>query len=178
MTNKSLCALAFALLFSIASCEKVNELINFKIKHETSFTIPGQNTGIGDLLSIPRAEIKTSSEQTFKNNNTRAELVEEVTLDELILSITAPENESFDFLNEISIYITAEGEQEVLLASKVKIPEDGSRTLVLETSQTNLKPYVVKENYTIRTVAKTDKVVDKAVDVKINMSFQVRAAIF
>lgn len=178
MTNKFLCALAFAFLFFIASCEKVNELINFKIKHETSFTIPGQNSGIGDLLSIPRTEIKTSSEQTFKNNNTRAELVEEVTLDELILSITAPENENFDFLNEISIFITAEGEQEILLASKVKIPEDGSRTISLETSQANLKPFLVKENYTIRTVAKTDKVVDNAVDVKINMSFQVKAAIF
>lgn len=162
----------------VAGCQKIKDITTFKMRHETEVTIPGQNTGIGDFLSLPRSEVQTSSQQTFENNNTRTDLVEEVSLDELVLSITAPASENFDFLNEISIYIKADGEEEALLASKTNIPEDGSRTLDLETTGINLKPYLVKENYTIRTEAKTDKVLDHDVDMKINLTFLVRAKVF
>lgn len=162
----------------IGGCQKIKDITTFKIRHETEVTIPGQNTGIGELLSLPRAEIQTSSEQKFENNNTRANLVEEVVLNELVLTITAPENENFDFLNEINIYMKADGEEGALIASKSNIPEDGSRSLELETTGINLRPYIIKETYTIRTEAKTDQVLDHDVDMKINLTFLVKAKVF
>lgn len=177
MIHKSLITAAVVLFLLITACEKIDELATFSIKHETSFTIPGQNSGIGDLLSLPRTEVKTSSQQTFENNNTNAGLVEEVSLNELVLTVTAPEEGNFDFLNSLNIYIKAEGVEEVLIASKTDIPETGSKTIVTETSNINLRPYLVKENYSIRTEVKTDKVLDHNLDVKINMAFKVKAGV-
>lgn len=177
MIHKIFSAATIILFFAVTACEKLEDLTTFNISHETEFTIPGQNSGVGSLLSIPRAEIKTSSEQTFKNNKTSAKLVKEVVLNELVLAITAPESGNFDFLNEISIYIKADGEEEVLLATKTNIPENGSKTIIAETTNTNLRPFLVKENYSIRTVAKTDQILDNDLEVKISMTFKVKAGI-
>ncbi len=162
----------------LSGCEKLDDLTRFKLETNTAFTIPGQGTGLGDILSIPRMEVQTSSEQTFSNNNTRADLVEEATLDELSLTITAPAKGNFDFLNDIEIYIKAEGVEEVLLASRSNIPEDGITQLELETSGADLSAYIKKENYTIRTEATTDKLIDYDVDVQVNMTFGIKAKVF
>lgn len=176
MTNKLLLiACFFAVILS--ACEKLDDLTRFNLNAETKFTIPGQQTGLGDILSIPKAEVQTSSEQTFRNNNTRADMVEEARLNKLKLTITAPSQASFDFLNSIKIYIKAEGEEEVLLASKANIPE-GLRVLELETTGTDLSSYVKKESYTIRTEAVTDEVVDYDVDVQVDMTFEIKAKVF
>ena len=177
MQNK-LFLLLFLVFLTLSSCEKLNDLIHFKIQNESNITIPGQGTGIGDLLSIPRAEVQSSSEQSFRNNNTRADLVKEAFLEELQLRISSPADANFDFLNDISIYISAEGEKEVLLASKGSIAEDGSRTIELETTGVDLKPYIVKDQFNIRTEATTDKVVDEDVEVQVNMVFGVTAKVF
>jgi hypothetical protein len=161
----------------LSACEKLDDLTRFNLDAETEFTIPGQQTGLGDILSIPKAEVQTSSEQTFRNNNTRADMVEEARLNKLKLTITAPAQANFDFLNSIEIYIKAEGEKEVLLASKANIPE-GTRTLELETTGTDLNAYVKKESYTIRTDAVTDEVVDYDVDVQVDMLFEIKAKVF
>ena len=161
----------------LSACEKLKDITTFNLNAHTQFTIPGQQTGLGDILSLPRMEVQTSSEQTFRNNNTRADLVEEVHLNNLSLSITAPEQANFDFLNDIKIYITAEGEEEVLLASRANIAESGSRQLELETTGADLSPYIKKESYTLRTEATTDKVVDYDVDVQVDMTFRVTAKI-
>ena len=173
-----LLALFFLMVISLSACEKLNDLIHFNIKNESNITIPGQGTGIGDLLSIPRTEVQSSSEQSFQNNNTHADLVKEAVLDELQLTISSPADANFDFLNDISIYISAEGEEEVLLASKRSIVEDGSRQIELETTGVDLKPYIVKGQFNIRTEATTDKVVDEDVDVQVNMIFGVTAKVF
>lgn len=171
----------FPVLFLIAgtlfSCEKIQDLTEFTIRNESNITIPGQNTGLGDLLSIPKAEVQSSSEQSFQNNNTRADLVEQAILKELELNITSPANADFDFLNDISIFISADGLKEVMVASKENIAEDGSRTIELETSGVDLKPYIIKDQFSIRTEATTDKVEDNDIDIQIKMAFAVRAKI-
>lgn len=177
MSNKFFISAAVILFFTLIACEKIDKLTTFNIHHDTSFTIPGQKTVVS-LISLPSPEVKTSSQQTFANNNTSAKLVEEVSLNELMLTVTAPENGNFDFLNSISVYISAEGEKEVLLASKTNIPETGSKTILTETTNVNLKPYLVKENYSIRTEAKTDKILEHDLDIKIDMTFKVRAGVF
>lgn len=175
---KKLLLIAVVCTVFLSSCEKLNELTSFKLNTKTSFTIPGQQTGLGEILSIPRQEVSTSSEQTFENNNTRADLVEEAQLNKLSLTITSPANANFDFLNEVKIYIKAEGESEKLLAYKENIPEDGSQVLALETTGENLAPYIKKQQYSIRTDAVVDKVTDEDVDVEAAMTFRITAEVF
>ncbi len=166
-----------AVLSVLNGCDKLNELITFNIYNETEITIPSQS-GISLPLIIRSPEIKTSSEQSFKNNNTKAELVETAHLSELQLSIVAPEKQNFNFLNEITIYIKDANGNEEPVAFRKNIPEDGSTVIKLETTGTNLKPYIQQENYSIRTDVKTDQIVNHEVKIKINMTFRVKAKVF
>lgn len=176
--RKNLLLLACLLTGMLSACEKLKDITTFNLDAKTEFTIPGQQTGIGDILSLPRMEVQTSSEQTFKNNNTKADLVEEAILKRLSLTITAPAQANFDFLNDIQIYISAEGEEEVLLAYGENLPETGSRQLELTTTGADLSPYIKKDSYSLRTEATTDKVVDEDVDVRVDMTFAVTAKVF
>ena len=169
--------MCLALFSAIVACEKLDELTTFNIKNETEVSIPSQS-GLNIPIILRSPEVKTSSEQTFKNNNTRADLVETAHLSELLLTITAPEGQNFNFLNEISLYIKDDEGNEELIAFRKSIPEDGSQVLSLETTSTNLKPYIQKEAFSLRTEVKTDQIVNHQVDIKINMTFRVKAKIF
>lgn len=176
--NRKILLVTGLFVLILSACEKLNDLTSFNLDAQTSFTIPGAQTGIGEILSIPRMQVQTSSEQTFKNNNTRADLVKEVYLNKLNLTITAPEQGNFDFLDDIKIYIKAEGEEEVLLASRQNIPEEGITQLELETSGAELSPYIKAESYSLRTDATTDKVIDYDMEVQVDMTFRVTARVF
>lgn len=169
--------LLILVVFCIASCEKLDELISFTITDTSSLTIKA-NSGINIPFVIPSPEITTSSEQAFKNNNTRADLVDEATLESLELLITAPDDQTFDFLNEIEIYIKAEGLEEALLASRYNIPENTGNSLSLESNGVNLKEYIKKESYSIKTRVVTDKVITRDIDLDVQMKFRIKAKVF
>lgn len=177
MTKKLFPALFIVVFSLLSSCEKLNELTTFNISNNTSFTIKS-NSGINIPFIIPSPEISTSSEQAFKNNNTRADLVDEASLENLDLEITAPAGQTFDFLNEIEIYIKAEGLEDALLASKYNIPENVGNSLSLESSGVNLKEYIKKETYSIKTRVVTDKVINRDIDINAAMKFKVKAKVF
>lgn len=164
-------------VFGIISCEKLNELITFNIRNTSSLTIKA-NSGVNIPFVIPSPEITSSSEQAFKNNNTRADLVDEATLESLELLITAPDDQTFDFLNEIEIYIKADGLEEALLASRYNIPESIGNSLSLESSGLNLKEYIKKESYSIQTRVVTDKVISRDIDLDVHMKFRIKAKVF
>ena len=176
--NKKILLMAGLFVFLFSACEKISDLTSFTLDAQTNFTIPGAQTGIGEILSIPRTEVQSSFEQSFQNNNTKAELVKEAMLNKLSFTITAPSQANFDFLNDIKIYIKAEGEEEILIALKENIAEDGSRQLELETTGADLSAYVKKGSFSLRTAATTDKIVDYDVDVRVDMTFGVTAKVF
>lgn len=177
MIKKLFPSLFIAVLPLLTSCEKLNDLATFTISNNTTTTIKA-NSGINIPFVIPSPEVTTSSEQTFKNNNTRADLVDEATLESLNLEITAPADQTFDFLNEIEIYVKADGLDEALLASKYNIPENTGNSLSLESSGVNLKEYIKKESYSIKTRVVTDKVITRDIDLDVQMKFRVKAKVF
>ena len=89
--------LFFALV--AAACEKIDNLLTFYIEEEETITVES-HFPIGALVPLTPVTVTTNSEETFKNNKTRAELVKDVTLNRLTLSITEPATENFDFLKK------------------------------------------------------------------------------
>ena len=165
--------LAGALLIFF-SCEKIENLLTFDVKDSTEFTIPSF-TGINSPLSIPVPPVRSSSNQAFENNNTNANLVKDVSLKKLNLQIIAPEEKSFKFLKSVEIYISAEGEEEIMLASKYDIPTAIGNSLDLETTNHKLDAYIKKDSYDIRTVVEVREIPGQDVTVKADMTFKVTA---
>lgn len=174
MKHTTFYLLLFLMLFSFTSCEKLDDLLTFDVKDSTTFTIPSV-TGINAPISIPAPTIKSSSTNAFKNNNTNASLVKNVTLKELTLNLESPATRTFNFLKSIEIYISATGEKEVLLASIHDIPSSVGKILNLVPSGNKLDVYIKKESYNIRTVVEVREIPGEDITVKADLVFQVTA---
>ena len=165
-------AAVILLAFVGTACDVVDDLLTFYINEEATIVVDS-SFPIG-LAPIAPVTVTTNSEDTFKNNKTQAELVKDVTLDKLTLSITEPEGENFDFLSKIEIYISSEGNDEVRIAYLETIPK-GAEEITLESTNAQLDKHIKGDSYSIRTKATLSEPVAQDTNIKANMRFKVTA---
>jgi hypothetical protein len=172
MNTKTFAIFVFFSLL-ILSCSAVDKLLTFTISNQTSFKI---NSGfpINAPFDVPTPEVTTNSSSEFKNNNTKTELVKDVKLKELKLTITSPNDKTFRFLKSIRLYISTEGEKEIELAFLDDINAT-SNTLNLSCTSQKLDKYIKASAYKIRTQAVIKETVAQEIAIKADMKFQVTA---
>lgn len=168
-------AMAVVMIVALAAvaCDKIDDLLTFYINEEETFTIESEFP-LGVLVPATPFTITTNSEEKFKNNKTRAELVKDVTLNRLALKVTNPEGQNFDFLERIELYISSEDEPEVKIAYLDAVPQ-GQTELTLESTNVKLDKYIKGDNYTIRTKAALRKAISRDITIKADMRFKVTA---
>lgn len=164
------------LFLSFASCEQVDELTQFEMDYTTSFTIPG-TLGMDVPIDLQTPEIQTNSTEKFSGQDTREDLVEEIVLQNMNLSIQSPSDGDFSFLNGLTIYLSAEGMEEIKVAWKDSIPEDPGSTLELETATADLKEYIFKDQFQLRIQSRTDEIIDQDHEVRVESVFFVDAKV-
>ena len=165
------------LVATTTACDTIDDLLTFYINEEESIVVES-NFPIG-LIALDPVTVPTNSEETFKNNKTRAELVKDVTLNKLTLTIAKPEegepaSSDFDFLKSIEIYIDAEGQDEVRIAYLEEVPLDAT-SLNLNLTNAKLDEYIKGETYTIRTSAVLRNTVVRDININAAMRFKVTA---
>lgn len=175
MRKIKLTCLGVLTVMSIVSCSKIlDELLTFSVKTSSDFKIPG-SAPVGTPLSINTPEINSSSSEDFSDNGSSSDLVKSAKLDKLTMTITSPDNVNFDFLNEIKLYINADGLDEMLIASKTDIPDTEDNIIELETTDTDIAEYIKKDSYSIRIDAITDKLITQEINITADMVFKVTA---
>lgn len=165
-------ALATICLF-VASCSVVDQLLTFTISNQTTITIESGFL-IGTATSIIIPEVTTNSSAEFENNNTKADLVKDVKLTELTLTITDPTNKTFSFLKSIELYISTDSSDEILLASKNDI-NSTTNTVVLMPTTVKLDKYIKAPSFKLRTQAVIKESITQDITVKGDMKFKVTA---
>lgn len=167
----TLSILSIAMFFS--GCHKVDDLLTFTISHETNFTI--ENSSPLDFpVVLQTPDVTTNSSQEFGNHDTKAELVKDVKLESVKLTITAPTAKTFSFLKSIHIYISTNSSDEIELAYKDDITAT-TNILDLTTTDQKLDTYVKASSYKLRTKIITKETLTQDVDVKMNLKFKVTA---
>ena len=96
----------------ITSCNVIDDLLTFTIDTQTTFKI-ASGFPIGTAINVITPDVTTNSSSTFENNNTKADLVKDVKISELKLTITDPSNRSFSFLKSIHLYISTDANDEI-----------------------------------------------------------------
>ncbi|MBK6266434.1 hypothetical protein JKA74_15420 [Marivirga sp. S37H4] len=171
--------LYFILLFMLTACnldEKIKDVTTFNITNNVNFSIP--SSAVVDLpVDLNTPDVSSSSQQSFENNNTRADLVENANLKELTLTITSPEARTFKFLRSVKIYISNDTKGETLLAEKNEIPTDIGSILELETTGANLDEYIKESTYDLRYDVVIRESVNSTTEINAKMVFEVRAKI-
>lgn len=165
-------AAVMLIAFVGTACDAIDDLLTFYIDEEATIVVESSfPIGLAPVLPVT---VTTNSEETFKNNDTRAELVKDVTLDKLTLSIAEPEGENFDFLSKIEIYISSEGNDPVKIAYLENVPK-GANQITLESTNAKLDAFIKSDRYTINTKASLSKPVAQDTDIKAAMRFKVTA---
>ncbi|PVY44194.1 hypothetical protein [Pontibacter virosus] len=167
--------LATLMLFAFiaTSCDKVDDLLTFYINQEETIRIES-TFPIGVVTPLSPIPVKTNSSETFKNNKTRAELVKDVSLNKLALTIANPSDENFDFLRSIEIYLSNDKGEETKIAYLNEVPK-GVKAIELKSTNAKLDKYIKGETYTVKTRAAIAKPITRDVEIKAAMRFKVTA---
>lgn len=178
LLKKSYLYLLPLLLLSVMSCKKIVNLLTFKVSDSSSFTIPGTPFITGAAINFPVLTVRTTAQSTYQNNKTSAAYVEDVTLDQLTLTVTNPSTQNFDFLKSISIYIAtdAAGSNKMLLASLAAVPT-GQTSISLTPAGGKLDQYLKNDSYTLTTTAELAQTLRQNTDVRADSRFNVRATL-
>ncbi len=159
-------------VFAVA-CDKIDELLTFYIEEEENITIES-SFPVGALVPLTPVTVTTNSQETFKNNKTRAELVKDVTLNKLELTIVEPKEANFDFLKKIEIYISSDTKDEVKIAYLDEVPQ-GVNSLKLKSTNAKLDEFIKGDTYKIRTKAVLAKPISRDITINAAMRFKVTA---
>jgi hypothetical protein len=164
------------IIFTGSSCDKIDKLTQFQMAYNASVVIPS-STGINLPFNLFTPEIESNAESTFSVNNTRKDLIQEIKLTKLDLSITSPSNGNFKFLKSITIFISAEGLSEIEIANKNDIPDNVGAFLSLDTKDVDLKEYIKKDQFKLRLNTITDEIIASDHHIDVHSSYFVNAKI-
>src|SRR5690606_2400405 len=146
--------LAALLAISFTACDKVDKLLTFYVEDEQTIEIPSQFSNgfpLGALIPLSPVAVSTNSESEFANNDTRTDLVKDVSLNKLMLTLTDP-NDNFDFLKDIDLYISNDANEELRIAYFTDIPL-GRNQIELVSTNAKLDKYIKAPSYKIITKA-------------------------
>ena len=178
MRKFALLSALFAGMVLFSSCDKIDKLTQFNLKYNTEVTIKSATiVNINTPFNFYTPAVKTNSESELEVNDSRKDLVEDIKVKELKMTIKAPEGQTFDFLKSIKIFIKAEGLEEKMIAWKTDMTDDGSTTITLETADDNLKDYILEDSFQLRTETVTDQLITQDTQIGINAVFWVDARI-
>lgn len=142
-------------LAALATCTGCGSLTHIDVNAGGKVTVQA-GTVVDKLLAGPldfTGFDKIDFTQDFANQGVGKNDVDSVRLKSLTLSIDAPADGNFDFLQSISFAIEADGAAKADLAHLDAVPK-GKNALTLDIPSTELKPYVVAPSMTITGTAK------------------------
>ena len=163
-------------LITMAACKDLEKLTEFNMNYRSSITIP-KSTGLDLPLILPTPDMETNSESEFAVNDTRKDMVEEIILTALEMTITSPDDQTFSFLESIRVSIVAEDLPEVEVAYQENVPVSADGTLSLETTGQDLKAYIIKDKFNLRVKTVTDEALSHDTDISIDSRFFVNARV-
>lgn len=176
MKMKYLILVTVIIMVSLTGCKKIAKLTQFEMEYNETVVIPA-STGINLPFNLLTPEVNSNSESTFGVNNTRKDLIKEIKLTKLDLTITTPPNGDLDFLKSIEIYMVADGLTEQKIAWKDNIPDGVGNYLELETTDSDLKEFIKKDAFKLRISTVTDKVLTSDHHIDVHSVFFVDASI-
>ncbi len=159
-----------------SGCKKVDEYTQFEMDYQETVIIPS-TVGVNMPYDMWTPDITTNSEGEFSVHDTRKDMVEDIRMRSLDLEVVSPDDGDFRFLNDIWIYLNAEGLEEVMVAWKEDISDDVGSSLDLNTADHNLEAYLKKENIAFRVKTVTDRIITHDHEILLDAVFWVDAEV-
>jgi hypothetical protein len=157
------------------ACKEIDKLLTFDINHSQDLTF-SSGFPLNTIQVLAPVNVTTNSQDEFKNNRTKAELVKNVSLSSLKLTIIDPATEDFSFLKSVEVFISLPDDtKEIRLAHAENIPENINNALELTSTNAKLDEYLKAPSYKLRTKVVYDEYTTKNYTIRADMKFKVTA---
>jgi len=150
MNLRSLLPLDRKLLAVVVLCAACDGVDNIDVPVGARARIPAR-TLIDDVVGLVPFDGFGSIdfEQELRNQGVQEEDVDSVRVKTFTITIESPESQTFEFLDSIAFFVSAEGLAEARIASAAAI-DPSVRTLELALDDVELEPYATAPRMTIR----------------------------
>ncbi|WP_310394481.1 hypothetical protein [Hymenobacter sp.] len=170
--KKILLLVPLVLVLALVGCKKVDELLTFTVDVSQSVTIPGF---FGPGAQLPPVSVITKSDESFRNNKTTRDKVKNVLLDQLVLTVTSPAGNTFDFLEKIDLYINTPNTNNKILLAYLHVIPQGVNTIKLVPTTAKLDEYLKAETYELTVDTKLTTSRSNSFVVRSDSKFKVTA---
>ncbi|MBN2892105.1 MAG: hypothetical protein JXL97_09575 [Bacteroidales bacterium] len=164
----------FALVFIFASC--VDGMITFYVNDSTDTTIES-SFPINLPINIPIPPVSTTATQEYENNKTAPNLIEEVILEKLTVTITNPSTEDFSVLKSVHIYMKKSDDSDKVEVAYLDNISSTAKSVDLICTEANLVEYLREDSYKIDTEVEVKEYLLHDVDIHIDLKFNVTAKV-
>ena len=166
---------------ALAGCKKFTQLANIdrNIPYSYQLEVPEIPGGIfippgGFKYSLSTYGFATNSDEYVNEAGSREDLIVHVKLSDLLLRMQQPDTATFDFVDTIRMYISADGIPEQLAAYKYGIT-DGVDSVALDVVDADLKEYFKKDSMYLRLEGHFLDLPPKNAKMDVNTVFSLRA---
>lgn len=168
--------IAFVLLILVVpACNQLDKLTQFDISFSQTITMSA-GVPVNTPFSIPTPPVENNTTTTFSSHNTTRDLVQEISLSQLKLTVESPSGEDFSILKSIEVYIQADGLDDAKIAWLDAVPA-GESTITLDVSNADIKDYLFKDQFKLVVKTVTDEIYTQDYSVRIDSKFHVNAKI-
>lgn len=161
------------LVTALFACKKV-DFTKFDVDYEATITIQN-GTGISLPFSLLTPDIESNSESEFEVNDTRKDKIQHITLTAMSLEIVSPSGQEFDFIEDLELFISADGLDEVMLAYVYDMNNSVGDFINISCSQSDFQEYIKEDKFKLRVRTVTDEYNLSDVEIKIRCTFNVDA---
>lgn len=172
--KRILAIVALSALF--ASCSKEDKIAQLTVTDRVEYKIEA-GIAVNTPVEIYTPPIFSDANRELSLNNTKAELVRSVSLQEFRMVITQPFGGSWNFLKDIEVFIDADQLPEKRIAFETNLTDQINAILLLKPDQVELAEYLKKGAYIIKTRITTDKELNNDVNVQITSKYVVGAKV-
>lgn len=157
-------------------CEQLSRLTQFDLTYDETVVVPS-SMSMALPFDVATPDVETNSESQFSVNKTQTDLIEAISLKELKLTLKAPENGDFSFLEAVHVFIAADGLPEKEIAWKTKIPDTIGKELVLDVTQADVMEYIKQTKFSLRVSVTTDELLTVDHEIGIHAVLHVDAKV-
>jgi hypothetical protein len=162
---------------SFPSCDKVEELLTFGFNIKGEFDVP-PNIPVNIPFNLPSVPMDYNAEEMFAQNNTKPDMVKEIKLDYIEMTVLEPIGQDFTFVKDIEIYLDKDGLGPKLVAWKYDVSDSTGQKLRLDVTPDALDNYLKSDGLKLKLNVTTDKMTSSTVKVSYDIRSRVTANVF
>lgn len=163
-------------LFLFAGCGLLDELTQLNLNFSTNVDVPATTvSGVPVSIESPTVSTNITNELDAQGSSTAS--IESITLEEMSLIISSPSGQTFNFLQNVAIYIRAGSLPEILLASVEGLTNSDSERIDMDTTSSNLRNYLSEDNYQLRLEILTDEPIAQDITLEVRQVYTVDATL-